>query len=174
MNNGIPECEEEPIDYRDLIDKSIDCGVIINPRDLYRSTGMPLPQFFVRSCMVLNITDSGDVEHSKSEMVRSFLAKNPEALNTLAEQIAKMRAGGSSPTLLTTETPTSEIVYQSPNTGSPTSPMNQLTGNLSALPLPQIQTSTPQYQLPINNIPQGGLDLTSFMNQQTGVTLTKL
>lgn len=92
--NGIPDFDEEVIDYKSLIDKQLDCSVVINARDLYYSGGMPLPQIFVRSCMILNMSDSGEVEHTKSEMVRNFLQQNPEVLNTLAEQIAKLKVGG--------------------------------------------------------------------------------
>lgn len=136
MYNGSPDYEEEPIDYLSLIDKSIDCSVVFNARDLYRSTGVPLPQMFVRSCMILNISDSGEVEHTKSEMVRDFLMKNPEALNTLAEQIAKLKTGVSTaPSLLTMESSKTEA----PKTESP--PIN----------LPSVNT---QQQPQVNQFPQ--------------------
>lgn len=90
-----PAYEETNIDYKVLLDKQIDCSVVINPRDMYRSMGTPLPQIFVRSCLVLSVSDSGEVEHAKGELVRKYLQQNPEMLNSLAEQIAKLKVGES-------------------------------------------------------------------------------
>ena len=86
-----PEYDLIPLDYEKLEGKKLTCGVVINVRDLYRSNGTPVPQVFVRSCMVLAAAENGEVEHDKSQMVRSYLAQNPALLNTLAEQIDKMK-----------------------------------------------------------------------------------
>ena len=92
-DKGLPAYKEIPIDYKTLEGKELICGVVINPRDIYRSAGMPVPQLFVRSCMIMSMSDKGEVEHTKSDIVRSYLAQNPEMLNTLADQIAKMKVG---------------------------------------------------------------------------------
>lgn len=94
---GQPKYAEVPIDYKTLDGKEITCSVVVCARDLYHSQGLPAPQFYVRSCMVLNISDKGSVDHvSKSESVRQYLMQNPDILNTLAEQIEKLKTGQTS------------------------------------------------------------------------------
>ena len=194
--DGIPDFEEELLDYKTLLDKQLDCSVVINPRDLYRSSGMPLPQIFTRSCMILNMSESGDVEHAKSDMVRSFLQQNPEVLNNLAEQIAKLKTGGATVSLLQTvdtsktETPPAQTLpqQQSPTASSP-SPITvtpiQIPITSSFPGIPQVTASPApvslgggqlQFNLPMNmglsqagGLPQGGIDLTAFLSGQQNV-----
>ena len=162
LPNGSPDFEEELIDYKTLVDKQLDCSIIFNARDLYRSSGTPLPQMFVRSCMILNMSDSGEVEHAKSEVVRNFLQQNPDALNTLLEQIAKLKTGtaGSTSLLQSANAPKSdpipavnalpEINTQSPTRNLPQ--VNTTSGISSPAPiqipasqsgLPHVNTSLP-------------------------------
>lgn len=96
LADGTPDIEEEIVNINTLIGKQVECSVVFNPRDLYHTRGVPIPQLYVRSCMMLSITDSGDVEHGKSDMVKQFLQQNPEMLNTLAEQLAKLKSGETS------------------------------------------------------------------------------
>lgn len=168
LPDGTPDFEEELIDVNVLLGKQVDCSVIFNPRDLYHTRGVPIPQLYVRSCIILSISDNGDVEHGKSEMVKQFLQQNPEVLNILPEQIAKLKAEQVS--LL-------EVVKPKDTTTTSPPPLN-------AVPLPQApQTQqNPQAQnapvLPSVGSQQGGIDLNSFlMNQQQGlgqINITKL
>jgi hypothetical protein len=176
---------EEKVDYKTLIDKQFDCSIIICARDLYRSTGTPLPQIFVRSCMILSApTASGEVEHTKSAMVRNFLQQNPDAANTmnnLAEQMASLKTA---PSIFdTTSTTTINISpipvatpinvpsvsnYASspaPVMSMPNNPMTQLNGSFPNLPLTQPGFPTQS----------SGIDLTNYLNQQqsTGFNYAK-
>ena len=178
---------EEKVDFKTLIDKQFDCSIIVCARDLYRSAGTPLPQMFVRSCMILSSpTASGEVEHTKSDMVRKFLQQNPDAANTmnnLAEQMAGLK-NSTTPSLFdgpssTTTTRTTTINITPPSTvnpinvpsvtnyaGSPAPVMNslnQLNGAFNGLPMTQ-----PPFQMQSQG---GAIDLTNYLNQQQGVGL---
>lgn len=184
MNNGIPDVEEESIDYTDLLDKTIECGVIFNARDLYRSAGSPLPQLFVRSCMVLNITDSGDVEHTKSAMVQDFLRKNPEALNTLAEQIAKMKgvesSGQSLLTIADNSTSTTSSTTVAQETGVQHQPPVQTTyvqepqtsAQFQVLTQPPVQTQQTIPQATFNGLPMMQSPMNAPQFQYPGMPVT--
>lgn len=154
-----PDFIETKIDYKTLVDKQLICSVIFNPRDLYRSTGTPLPQLFVRSCMIVAPpTDNGEVEHSKSEMVRSYLQENPEMLNSLADIISKLKVGEK---VSLFDTPSKEL--------SPTPSVNSPSVNPPSVnpPLNQIPTLPYNNSVPLN-VPQlGMLQLPNATNLQT-------
>ncbi|CAN5700555.1 hypothetical protein BH23THE1_BH23THE1_29930 [soil metagenome] len=178
--DSVPDFEEEVIDYNTLLDKQIDCSVVVSARDMYRSSGMPVPQMFVRSCMVLSMSDNGEVEHTRSEMVRGFLLQNPEILNTLADQIAKMKAGGGEkPSLLqTAEGPkdnSNPPAQAMPLISSP-APIQVPIANVPSIPINDqlnLYNNNNQSIPQQSTIPQGGLDLSSFINgqQQQGGTV---
>lgn len=129
----------ERIDYKTLQDKEITCSVVMNYWSLFKGSAGVLPQFTVSSCYVLNIADRTHVDHSKSDLVFSFLKENPELLNTLADQLAKLKAGQ---TVLATN-------------------MSSLPGTtINSPPFPQVPTS--------NSSPrEGGLDLTSLIQNRS-------
>jgi hypothetical protein len=164
LADGTPDFEEEVVNVNTLLGKQVDCSVVFNPRDLYHTRGLPIPQLYVRSCMILRITDSGDVEHGKSEMVKQFLQQNPDMLNTLAEQIAKLKLDQTS--LLEVAKP--KDTASSPPSNPVTLPQAPSQSNIQFAPQLQGQSQTQQ----------AGIDLNSFLaSQQQGlgqVTLTKL
>ena len=45
------------LDASTLVGKRIECSVIFNARDLFHTRGTPIPQLYVRSCLILKITD---------------------------------------------------------------------------------------------------------------------
>ena len=192
VKSRVPAFDEEVVDYKTLVDKQFDCSVVFNARDLYRAAGTPLPQMFVRSCMILsNPTESGEVEHSKSEMVRNYLQQNPELLNTLAEQMSKAKIESSSSLLQPkTESPAPQTNLQQSSAGSPAPiisapnnmpPISQSSGPLAQLNnsfvgLPNIQNTNMAFQLPQQQ-QQGSMDLNAFLNtqqQQTPVVLNRI
>ena len=65
--------EEETLEQDRLNNKSVTCSVIVSARDLYHATALPIPQLFVRSCLILSMTENGEVEHTKSDMVKQYL-----------------------------------------------------------------------------------------------------
>jgi hypothetical protein len=202
LADGTPDFEEEVVNVNTLLGKQVDCSVVFNPRDLYHTRGIPIPQLYVRSCMILSITDSGDVEHGKSEMVRQFLQQNPDMLNTLAEQIAKLKSGQTSLLEVAKPKDTASAASAAPApSSSSSSPVALPQAPVQAQPtqlnpqssirfapqpqgmpmMPSVggQSFQPQGQgqtLPTTQ--QGGIDLNSFLaSQQQGlgqVTLTKL
>lgn len=196
-DKGMPAYKEIPVDYKTLENKELMCGVVINPRDLYRSSGTPLPQIFVRSCMIMSMSDKGEVEHTKSEIVRQFLMQNPEMLNTLADQISKMKVTQSENLF---NKPTASVPQSAPSlapasqsaptftSAPPTQPAPSLSSapqisqpvqnyaqgmtpapNMTPAPAPAQISSSPLPQMPqVATTPQGTIDLNAFLNQQMG------
>lgn len=169
MPDGTPDFEEVIEDYKNLINKEIECSVIFSARDLYRSTGTPLPQMFVRSCIMFSVSAAGEVEHNKSAMVTKYLRDNPALLDTLVEQIARLKTGQST-SLLDIVKPTEQTnmgqsspqtVIQAPtqsvSTQSVSTPSNILIPNLQVNPLQGLQ------QLP-STTPT--IDLNLYLKQQ--------
>lgn len=154
---------EEKVDYKVLIDKQFDCSVIICARDLYRSTGMPLPQLFVRSCMILsNPTASGEVEHTKSDMVRKYLQQNPDsaaAMNNLADQLASLKNESSIFDRSTTPSVTTGPINVSNSTSNMSQPINNLPQTV-----PNMPQTAPNMSQPVNNMPQTAPNMSQPIN----------
>jgi hypothetical protein len=170
-----PVYDLEPIDYKTLLDKQFDCSIVISARDLYRSSGVPSPQIFVRSCMIVSKpTESGEVEHSKSEMVRSFLQQNPDLINMMAEYNKNKDTSGAV-SLLTPKDPPKFTIETTQTQQQPATINNspQVNNSFTGLPLPS------PMQLPgVSALPQGNsMDLTSYLagpQQNVGVTMMRL
>lgn len=163
---GLPEFDIEIVDYKTIMGKRLTCSIVFNARDLYHSSGLPCPQMFVRSCMILKSPKGGDVDHAKSTIVRNYLMQNPEIVNGLADLIAKLKTGeASSDTLLETVIPpTSATVASLPATATPvtTTPVLSLPGLVTT---PETTISLPG-MLPMNTVstvPSAAVDLTQFL-----------
>lgn len=83
----VPFLSGDKIKYKkikaeDLLDKNITCSVIINPSHLTRYGGMPLPQIFVKSCIVLDIKQI-EVEHTLDESISTYLKYHRERIEIL-------------------------------------------------------------------------------------------
>lgn len=84
--DGSVEVVEKVVDYETLLNKQLQCSVVFNVRDIFYTRGHdPIPTLLVRSCIVLKVEDSGDIAHTKSTIVASFLKENPDALSALLE-----------------------------------------------------------------------------------------
>lgn len=155
----------EKVDYHNLEDKTITCSVIFNPRDLYSSGSAPSPQLFVRSCMIMSVSDKGEVDHNKSDIVRKFLQENPSMIDTLIEQIAKLKAGEKTSLL---ETATNS------NNKTPPPPV-QMPVN-QPLQVPAVNQPYAQPSIPNLSYQQysGQIDLTNLNQGGQPITLTKL
>jgi len=123
------------VPWEEIMNKSIKGIVVFHLRDDYKSTDKrPLVQAFVRSCIILSISEKGEVDPTKSSTALSYLSSQPDALSDVASQMeihrtrvtASLLAGGEK------MTPGTEVSTQ----GQP----GQVQGQQLQLPAPNQQT----------------------------------
>ena len=68
--------ETEKIDPITLINKEIICSVIFHVSHLTHYDYLPVPQIFVRSCIILDITDEIENYHIEDEDIKQYINNN--------------------------------------------------------------------------------------------------
>jgi len=110
--NGINQCLKDvdpedinpatvPIDYKTIEGKQLKFSPVINPSNIYHAGTVPYPQTYMRSCMILSISDKGEVHHNTSSIVRDYLLNNSDVVNESAKRMEGLQLSGGSTSLLT-------------------------------------------------------------------------
>lgn len=157
---GRPQFETPSIDYKLLAEKELKVSVIFHIRDIFKGAKIS-PQLFVRSCVILEMSEAKDVDHTKSSVIdkyyKSVVEEDPEHFEKLTKEFEKLRTSAPktpiTPSLL-------KPVEQEPN------PQSNQTGqpnNFPMLPAPpqqkylQYPQQTPTFSQPqtlFNQTPQ--------------------
>jgi len=81
-----------PVDYKNLAGKQVKASVILHLSDIYKGSTIS-PQVKIRSCAILEVTNSGYVDHRQSSVLSSLMNDDldPEYLETLAKDMDKLK-----------------------------------------------------------------------------------
>lgn len=111
----------QSVNYLDLVGKSLTISLVFSAR-IYKSKGpwnpmQPKPmlaQPMVRSCMILDMTER-TVDQTDSDMVKEYLAQNPDAISNLASQLRNLKSASANmfaPKAEASDADSGEVIFQ--------------------------------------------------------------
>lgn len=135
------DMNDVPVDYTTLLNKRIECSVIFEINNICKATVFG-PQLYVKSCYVLSPDTGSTVNHSASDYLQQYIAKNPEAIGSIIEKLEELKRAQQE-NLLTADT------AKEAQNAQPQAHADGMLNNPS-VPMMNPQLNLPQMNAPMN------------------------